>query len=106
MLIPRFTLRWLLGLITVSALVSLVLSYAVRGRAWALGITAGLWCLVFVALLYVAAFLVAWLIANLKSALRPVAAATLPLRAAGENPFAPSLPPSSPTTDTPPAMTG
>jgi hypothetical protein len=106
MLIPRFTLRWLLGLITVSAVVSLVLAYAVRGQAWALGVTAGLWCLAFVALFYVLAFLVAWLIANLRAALRPAAAVPFPPRGGGENPFAPVLPTVAPAVDSPPAMTG
>lgn len=102
MLIPRFTIRWLLWLITVSAVVSLVLSYAVRGRAWALGVTAGLWCLAFAALFYVLAFLVAWLIANLRAALRPV---TGPPRG-GENPFAAAAPTAAQAAEGPPAMTG
>ena len=41
MLIPRFSIRWLLGLTTFSAVVSLVLASAVRGRPWALGVMAG-----------------------------------------------------------------
>ncbi len=106
MLIPRFTLRWLLSLITVSALVSLVLSYAVRGRAWALGITAGLWCLAFVAMFYVMAFLVGWLIANLRAALRPATGPPFLQSFGGENPFSPDIPTASGTADTPPAMTG
>jgi hypothetical protein len=65
MFLPRFTLRWLLGLMTAAAGVSLVLSFAVRGRPWALGVTAGLWSLVLVFLFYVAAFLAAWVISRL-----------------------------------------
>jgi hypothetical protein len=101
MLIPRFTLRWLLGLTTISALVSLVLSFAVRGQPWALGITAGLWCLAIVFVFYVSAFLAAWLIANTKSAFR----VSPPAGSQGDNPFASKLP-MQPSGDSPPAMTG
>jgi hypothetical protein len=104
MLIPRFSLRWLLGLTTVSALISLVLSFAVRGQPWALGFTAGLWCLVVVFLLYVFAFLAAWLIANTKSAFTSGAQRSAS-HALGESPFANPLP-VQPAHDSPPAMTG
>jgi hypothetical protein len=60
MLIPRFSIRWLLGLTTLSAGVSLVLSFAIRGEAWALGMVVGLGSLVLVAVLYAAAFAMAW----------------------------------------------
>jgi Zn-dependent protease with chaperone function len=107
MLIPRFTLRWLLGLTTFCAGVSLVLSYAVRGNAWAIGVSAGLWSLVIVGLFYVAAFLAAWLMAQamtaLRSSLRPAAA-----DGGGESPFAvPISPPQpQPAADSPPPITG
>src|SRR4051812_17656421 len=105
MLIPRYSIRLLLGLTTVSAGVSLVLSYAVRGHAWAIGVTAGLWTFVAVAVLFIAAFLCAWLIDRF--------AAATPARRGGKSPFGPEptgeLPfvalPQQPT-DTPPAMTG
>ena len=70
MLIPRYSLRWLLGLTTFSALISLILSYAVRGNAWAIGMASGLWTIVIVGLFYVAAFLAAWLIAQVFTATR------------------------------------
>src|SRR5437773_9233442 len=81
MLIPRYSLRWLLGLTTVSAGVSLVLSYAVRGHAWAIGVTAGLWTFVAVAVLFVAAFLSAWLVDRF--------AATTPASRSHGSPFGP-----------------
>jgi hypothetical protein len=62
MLIPRFSIRWLLGLTTLCAGVSLVLSYATRGQSWAIGILVGLSSLLVVALLYVAAFGIAWFV--------------------------------------------
>jgi hypothetical protein len=111
MLIPRYTLRWLLGLTTFSAGVSLILAHAVRGEAWAIGVTAGLWSLVVVGLFYIAAFLVAWLIAQVELILlhsRRARSGVSPFAQgkAGEPAF--SLPPASapqPTVDGPP-MTG
>ena len=111
MLIPRYTLRWLLGLMTFSAGVSLVLARAVRGEAWAIGVAAGLWSLAAVGLFYIGAFLVAWLITQVELNLR-----TRPRARMGVSPFAHgkagerafSLPPASPpqpTSDGPP-MTG
>jgi len=78
MLIPRYSIRWLLGLTTFSAGISLILSYAVRDRAWAIGIMAGLWMFVVIGVLYVTAFLGAWLISRLTVA---------PKKNAGESPF-------------------
>ena len=112
MLIPRYSLRWLLGLMTFSAGVSLILAYAVRGQAWAIGVTSALWSLAVVGLFYVGAFLVAWLIAQALNARR----GGLPT-AAGGSPFAAAKPgglpvgaaataPMRPADDTPPAMTG
>jgi hypothetical protein len=109
MLIPRFSLRWLLGLTTVCAVISLVLSYAVRGQPWALGVTAGLWCLVIVALLYVGSFLAAWLVAQITGAFRSpgTAAGLLSSQSAGENPFGPlASGTTQPASDDPPALTG
>lgn len=107
MLIPRFSIRWLLGLTTFSAGVSLVLAYAVRGQPWAIGMVASLWAVVIIAVFYAAAFLLAWL-------LNQCLAATLSKgRTAGHSPFAaPGPAPSAfsltsqPATDSPPPMTG
>ena len=64
MFIPRFSIRWLLGLTTFSAFVSFILSYSVRGYAWAIGMVAGLWTLVATFIFFAAAFLAAWLVAQ------------------------------------------
>ncbi|HMC10338.1 MAG TPA: hypothetical protein VKH44_03575 [Pirellulaceae bacterium] len=107
MLIPRYSIRWLLGLMTFSAGVSLVLSYAVRGHAWAIGITSALWTFVILALFYVAAFLCAWLIdrvaTNLRSRRNPTASPFAAVKA-GDIPFGGATQQQS--ADTPPAMTG
>ena len=112
MLIPRYSLRWLLGLMTFSAGVSLVLSYAIRGAPWAIGVASGLWSLVIVALAYVAAFLGAWLIAQVVTVTRD-----RPLASAGVSPFAatkagdipfddPNRAATQPIADSPPPITG
>jgi hypothetical protein len=105
MLIPRYSIRWLLGLTTFSAGVSLVLAHAVRGQAWAIGTAAGLWTLVVVAIFFVVAFLCAWLIDQVF--IRRAGTST------GVSPFAGSSPMEMPPlsaaqqrTDTPPAITG
>src|SRR3954447_11124796 len=98
MFIPRYSLRWLLGLTTFSAVVSLVLSFAVKGQAWAIGVASGLWTAMIAALLYIAAFLAAWFVAQFMTATRRGS----PGR--GELPFASR--PQQPAADSPPAMTG
>ena len=102
MLIPRFSIRWLLGLTTFSAGVSMVLSYAVRGHAWAIGVTSALWTLVIVSLLFASAFLCAWWINELIEARR---------RKLGQSPFASQKPetpfaPHQGAAESPPPITG
>jgi len=104
MLIPRFSIRWLLGLTTFSAVVSLILAQAVRGRPWALGVMAGVWCLVIVAVLFVGSFLAAWLVAQARGVVFTPLNRTA---GSGENPFTPvSSRIIQPTLDEPPVMTG
>ena len=62
MIIPRYSLRWLLALLTVCGVLSLVLSYAFQGHAWAIGMILGLGSLVVVIALHAVAFSVAWLL--------------------------------------------
>jgi hypothetical protein len=105
MLIPRFSLRWLLGLITLSAGVSVVLAQAVRGQSWAIGVSAALLCLIVLALLQAGTFLVAWLVALAEAAAVRRTASILPASSPGECPFQ-ELAPTPPMQDGPPAMTG
>ena len=62
MIIPRFSLRWLLALLTVCAGLSLVLSYAFQGHAWAIGFMVGLVSLLVVVALHAVTFSIAMLI--------------------------------------------
>ena len=64
MLIPRFTIRWLLLLTTVSAVFFLVVTCAVRGDAWAVSISLGVVSLAVAFLVYGAFFGAAWLVAS------------------------------------------
>jgi hypothetical protein len=107
MLIPRYSLRWLLVLITVSAAISFVLSYAIRGRDWAIGIAAGLASLAILMALFVLAFLAAWAIAQLEKAASRRDPGTSPF--AGNTPASPFGPPAAglpAAGESPPPMTG
>ena len=64
MIIPRFTLRWLLALTTLCGGLSLVLSYAVRGQEWAIAVSLGLATIPLLFLLHAATFMAAWLISQ------------------------------------------
>jgi hypothetical protein len=97
MFFPRFSIRWLLGLTTFSAFVSLVLSYSVRGHAWAIGVVAGLWTFVIAFALFATAFLAAWLISRSPTNLPQTATPPPP---PGDQPTA------SPAIDLPPPITG
>jgi hypothetical protein len=93
MLIPRFSLRWLLLVMTLCAGLSLILSQAIRGHAWAIGASAALGSLAVVSLLHVLAFSGAWSASQfealafssawLRPAVSPFARSTV-----GESPFA------------------
>jgi hypothetical protein len=88
MLIPQFSLRWLLGVTALCAGVSLILSYAVAGETWAIGAAAAVGSIVGLAALYAAVFLGAWLLVQVAGGLvgsRP-----------GQSPFATKTPAESP----------
>lgn len=95
MIIPRFSLRWLLALVTVCAGLSLVLSYAMRGEPWAIGIAVGIGTLLSIFVLGAFMFCIAWLISQVLSSGKG-------WRYQGESPFATveseasSLPPPEP----------
>jgi hypothetical protein len=64
MLVPRFTIRWLLLLTTVSAVFFLVVTHAVRGDAWAVAVSLAVANLMVAFLVYGAVFGTAWLVAS------------------------------------------
>jgi uncharacterized membrane protein len=112
MVIPRFSIQWLMGLTAVCAVLSLIVSYAVRGDVWAVAATTALGSGLLLMLLYVVAFLIAWLVAQVENALRRRGAAAdspfQPGSTPSPSPFAPIAPPiASDLGDaSPPPMTG
>ena len=65
MLIPRFTLRWLLVLTTVSGLFFLVVSLAIQGQSWAIAVATAVGSVGLTLLVHAALFLGAWVLATL-----------------------------------------
>ena len=86
MLIPRFSLRTLLGAMTVFAVLALVVSMAVRGQSWAIGVAAGAASLVLALVVNAALFVAAASATAIVDVFRP--------RDAGQSPFADSRLPS------------
>jgi hypothetical protein len=105
MLIPRFSLRWLLGLTTAFALLSLVWSFAFRGAPWALGISAAINGLALVFAFHAGAFLVAWLLSQAFSAAASSRAVVARQAVPAESPFAAPAPAESPFAVAPPVAT-
>ena len=85
MLIPRFTIRWLLLLMTVSSFFFLVLSFAVGGQAWAIAVSLSVGSLLLAFVCYAVVFGLAALIAAVRGLLRPTPR--------GDTPFATAEPP-------------
>jgi hypothetical protein len=85
MLIPRFTIRWLLSLTTVSAVFFLIVTCAVQGDAWAVAVSLGVASLAIAFLVYGVLFGVAWLIASAVGVFRAAPS--------GRTPFATTEPP-------------
>ena len=71
MLLPRFSLRTLLGVMTASSFLFLVLAYAVRGETWAIAVFAAIGSLAVCGVIYIALFMAVWLYAQLRGAGRP-----------------------------------
>ena len=84
MIIPRFSLRWLLALITVCGGLSLILSYAFQGSAWAIGAIVALGSIVVVVALHAVAFSIAWLLTQFFY----MASGSSAPKAGGQSPFA------------------
>jgi hypothetical protein len=67
MLLPRFTIRALLVVLTISAFVFVIAGMAVRGQHWAWGITIGILSLGFTLLVHSAWFGAVWMLAQMQS---------------------------------------
>jgi hypothetical protein len=85
MLIPRFTIRWLLMLTTVCAVFFAIVALALRDHIWAIGVSVGVGSLILAFACYGAVFGVAYVLASLVGAFgRPPS---------GGTPFATATPP-------------
>jgi hypothetical protein len=70
MLIPRFTIRWLLALMTVASVFFLVVSLAVQGKTWAIALSITVASLGAAFLMYAVFFGLAYAMASTGSAFR------------------------------------
>jgi hypothetical protein len=70
MLIPQFSIRWLLALMTVCAVVFSIVGLAARGHAWAAGVSVGIGALVVLAFVYGSLFAVVWTFSVVTAPLR------------------------------------
>lgn len=61
MLLPRFSMKTILATMTGSALVFVIVGQAVRGSAWALGISMAIGSVVLALSIYALMFLIVWL---------------------------------------------
>jgi hypothetical protein len=67
-LLPRFSIRALLGILTIAAVAFLIVGMAYRGQYWAWGVTIGLASLVLTALVHAAWYGIARQFARIPSA--------------------------------------
>ena len=65
MLLPRFTLRTILAVVTVCALLFVVVGMAARGQTWAWGVVIGILSLLVTALVHAAWFGMVWMFAQI-----------------------------------------
>jgi hypothetical protein len=71
MLIPRFTIRWLLSLTTVCAFFFLIAGTAVNGKMWAVGVVTAVVTLLIAMLTYAFLFVWAFALARFFRSIRP-----------------------------------
>jgi hypothetical protein len=81
MLIPRFSLRTLVIVMTAAAVVSCAGAFAVRGHHWAIAFSVALLSLVLTLLLHAAFFLVAWVLSYVRGGQRLATSANFPRHA-------------------------
>jgi hypothetical protein len=67
MLLPRFTIRALLVLLTVCAFIFVIAGMAVRGHHWAWGMTIGLLSVGLTLLVHIAWFAAVWTLAQMQA---------------------------------------
>jgi hypothetical protein len=78
--IPQFTIRWMLGLMTVWAVIFSIVALAMRGHYWALAITVGVGALVLFMIVGASLFSLVWLFSGFGSSRNSSAAGQSPFR--------------------------
>jgi hypothetical protein len=68
MLLPRFSIRALLVMLTICAFVFVIAGMAIRGQHWAWGVTIGILSFAFTLLVHAAWFSAVWMLAQMRSA--------------------------------------
>ena len=66
-LIPQYSIRWLLLVMTASAVAFSIVALALRGHPWAIGVAVGLASLVVLGLVYAVVFALFWPLAELSA---------------------------------------
>lgn len=90
-LVPRFTIRALLVMITIAAIVFVMIGTAARGQQfWAWGVTIGLVSVIFTALAHAAWFGFVWMFMRLSQSPAPPSESTLRVLMALREPHAAS----------------
>ncbi|MFZ5829374.1 MAG: hypothetical protein ACOY3P_04770 [Planctomycetota bacterium] len=80
MLIPQFTIRWMLGLTAVAAVFFSIVALATRGHYWAVGVSAAVGTLVVLMLVYAAFFCFVSIAAPLTRVMAPSLGSRSPFR--------------------------
>jgi hypothetical protein len=96
MLIPQFTIRWLLGVTAVCAVIFSIVAIGVRGTMWAAAVALGLGSLVVLMAIHAGLFGLTWGIGALLSLRRGRRGATSPFGPTsprGASPFTPGAAP-------------
>jgi hypothetical protein len=76
-LVPRFTIRTLLAMITLAAIVFVMIGTATRGRYWAWGVTIGLVSVIITSLAHAAWFGIVWMFMRMSHAEAVLSESTL-----------------------------
>lgn len=71
MLVPRFSIRALLVMLTLGAVACLIAGMAYRGKDWALAATIALATLIVTALVHASVFGIIWIFAQITGARQP-----------------------------------
>lgn len=97
MLLPRFSIRWVLMLTTVLALLFVAVRQAFLGQSWAIGLTAVLVFVTIAFIFYACAFLAAYALARATRSLHPPEVSENPFVVEGQYP--PQMVPKNPQRD-------